>query len=352
MDYADQIRQYVSEGNTKRALELLRQSTRKGTRKHRDAILLSSKYQQWERDRRVGVSGTDTTLRQIERAILDILDDNYAEVDTGAAAKKPNIWWPIVVVLLLMGAAFLIYQTTQSDSDEDVSKSTVPSEQQSTEPEEPATTPERLIEVPTTLNSIDPNADPPTLQHPDLLMGNRIRFVVLDRKGEREILRMTEFGGWTHHTETGRALNNFTEKSRDQTSILLEANNDQKTNYRIDLNQNVFEQLAIPLTIRVPIIETWPEPPSRYIKSVAFKNELGVETYLIKQILGGWKLRKGMLVSLSDLGFEQIDLSDKGIVLRKNYSDEYWYIDLGKRQISVRTGSGPYRKLYDITAVF
>lgn len=367
MDQADQIRQHITEGNTRRALRLLRDSTKRGSQKHRDAILLSSRFTQWERDQRVGISSSDTTRRQIERAILDILDDDYTITQSSPPPAGTNYRMLFGMVMgplgIGIGIGLLVFFLTKDQpvkpaeligESGPIVTDTIPvvvKDDSPTKVVEP--TAERLLEVPTTLSPTgEPTATDPVLRHPDELITTRVRFVLMeDNGGRREILRMNEFGGWARHNEDGLALGNYTETARKGNYIYLQ-DIQYESEYVINLKDSTYQLMKIPVGPEARIIGSWHESPVPYIKSIAYKNELGIETYLIKQLLGGWKLRKGMLVPPTDQSFEQIDTTQHGLLLQKSGTDELWSIDVIQRTISVKTGQGPYRERYQLSGVY
>ena len=91
MEILNQIKRAIAAGKTDRALELLLEHTEQtNSPRNRDVLLLSGQYKQWKREKSLGAQQSDTELRRIEMAIMDILDEKTRAGTTTAAPVAPR----------------------------------------------------------------------------------------------------------------------------------------------------------------------------------------------------------------------------------------------------------------------
>jgi len=125
----DKIRDFIAKGETEKAVELLVQYTKENKPTlQKEAVLLSSRFQQWKRSVTIGINESSNDLRHIENNILTLLEDTpteeitttvlaeettTTEPKTQSAApisppQKSSNWMPVVIGLLGLGALLMV----------------------------------------------------------------------------------------------------------------------------------------------------------------------------------------------------------------------------------------------------
>lgn len=127
MKTIDKIRDFIAKGETEKAVELLVQFTKEQKPNlQNDAVLLSSRYQQWKRNVTIGINESSNDLRHIENGILTLLENTTVEKSastahtattttvpttpvkpSGSAPQKTSNLMPIVIGLLGLGALIM-----------------------------------------------------------------------------------------------------------------------------------------------------------------------------------------------------------------------------------------------------
>ena len=123
MKTIDKIRDFIAKGETEKAVELLVQYTReqKPTLQN-DAVLLSSRYQQWKRNVTIGISESSNDLRHIENNILTLLENSSSvsspiqktttatpqHIPATTSPQQSSNLMPIVIGLLGLGALIMM----------------------------------------------------------------------------------------------------------------------------------------------------------------------------------------------------------------------------------------------------
>jgi len=128
MKTIDKIRDFIAKGETEKAVGLLVQYTREQKPDlQNDAVLLSSRYQQWKRNVTIGINESSNDLRHIENGILTLLENSNTNsttatpppvqkattstpqhVPAASPPQKSSNLMPIVIGLLGLGALIMM----------------------------------------------------------------------------------------------------------------------------------------------------------------------------------------------------------------------------------------------------
>ncbi|NJK82549.1 MAG: hypothetical protein HC912_00745 [Saprospiraceae bacterium] len=104
MSSLNQIKQYLTKGDTSSALELLLSQTQQRNSLHKQAILLAARYEKWTEAKRMGILNEETTLNQINLSILELAEQlSAAPIPTSpiASTQKASYRWIGVASLLI-----------------------------------------------------------------------------------------------------------------------------------------------------------------------------------------------------------------------------------------------------------
>lgn len=91
MDSISQIKKWIAQGETEKAVEALLEYARsKGGDAERQALLLSGQFRQWKREQTLGIQQSNNELRRIELSIMELLDDNLSSTTNTYTPAAPQ----------------------------------------------------------------------------------------------------------------------------------------------------------------------------------------------------------------------------------------------------------------------